>query len=342
MPRASWRGHLRLSLVSCPIYLSPATARTKPIRLHQVWHTPSAGEEGEPPTQHTEREVIDLRASGPHSDQVEDRTEPAAPVSRITLRPHDPTTGEEIEKDEVIRGYEYERGQYVTFTQDELKALDLESSKVIDLETFVPRGEVDSVYFNSTYYLYPDGQMAVEAIRVIGAAMSDAGVVGVGRLTISRRERMVMVDPRGTGMVLITLRAADEVRAPQFSKADGAIDPEMLATARTIIDKRTGSFDASKFRDRYQQALRELIEAKMKGAAIKPREVVTPAPVIDLMAALKRSLAQEMPAAKVSTPKKRAKAAPDRRQRALLLPVAGGGEKREEPAVAATKRRKKA
>ena len=184
--------------------------------------------------------------------------------------------------------------------------------------------------------------MAVEAIRVIGAAMSDAGVVGVGRLTISRRERMVMVDPRGTGMVLITLRAADEVRAPQFGEAGGAIDAEMLAIARTIIDKRTGSFDASKFRDRYQQALRELIEAKMKGAAIKPREVVTPAPVIDLMAALKRSLAQEMPAAKVSTPKKRAKAAPDRRQRALLLPVAGGGEKREEPAVAATKRRKKA
>jgi DNA end-binding protein Ku len=106
-----------------------------------------------------------------------------------------------------------------------LKALDLESSKVIDLEMFVPRVEVDPVYFNSPYYLYPDGQMALETIRVIGAAMADAGVVGIGRLTMSRRERMVIVDPRGTGMVLITLRAADEVRAPQFAKADGAIDP---------------------------------------------------------------------------------------------------------------------
>jgi DNA end-binding protein Ku len=191
-----------------------------------------------------------------------------------------------------------------------LKALDLESSKVIDLETFVPRGEVDPVYFNSPYYLYPDGQIAVDAIRVIGAAMAEAGVVGIGRLTMSRRERMVMVDPRGTGMVLITLRAADEVRAPQFARADGAIDAEMPTIARAIIAQRTGKFDPSKFRDRYQEALQELIEAKMKGVAIKPREVTTPAPVIDLMAALKRSLAQEAPFARGATARKCAKLHP--------------------------------
>ena len=346
MPRASWRGHLRLSLVSCPIYLSPATARTKPIRLHQVWQTTPAEEPDDQPDRERGRDLPDLPASRPHSDEVEDRTEPVGPVSRITLRPHDPTTGEEIEKDEVVRGYEYERGQYVTFTPDELKALDLESSKVIELETFVPRGEVDPVYFNSPYYLYPDGQMAAEAIRVIGTAMTEAGVVGMGRLTMSRRERMVMVDPRGAGMVLMTLRAADEVRMPQFSKVDDAIDPEMSAIARTIIDTRTGSFDASKFRDRYQEALRELFEAKLKGAAIKPREVATPAPVIDLMAALKRSLAREMPAAKVTTAKRRAKAVPDRRQRSLLLPVSGRGTGKEavtvEPGTSAAKQRKKA
>jgi DNA end-binding protein Ku len=317
--------------------------RTKPIRLHQVWQAGSAGEEGEAPTQHTEREVTDLRASRPDSDQVEERTEPVGPVSRITLRPHDPTTGEEIEKDEVVRGYEYERGQYVTFTPAELKALDLESSKVINLEMFVPRGEVDPVCFNRPYYLYPDGPMSVEAIRVIGTAMTEAGVVGIGRLTMSRRERMVVVDPRGEGMVLITLRAVDEVRAPQFSEADGVIDAEMLAIGRAIIERRTGKFDPSKFRDRYQEALREVIEAKMKGLPIKPREVSAPAPVIDLMAALKRSLAQEIPTARGATPRKRAKAATDRRQTALLLPVAGGREKKkEEPAAAATRRRKKA
>ena len=341
MPRASWRGHLRLSLVSCPIYLSPATARTKSIRLHQVWRATSAEEPGEQPHECIGRgELPVLR---PPPDEVEEPAERADPVTRITLRPHDPSTGEEIEKDEVVRGYEYERGQYVTFTPEELKAVDLESSKVIDLEAFVPRGEVDPVYFNSPYYLYPDGQMAAEAVRVIGAAMGEASVAGIGRLTMSRRERMVMVEPRGAGMVLITLRAADEVRAPRFSEADGVIDAEMLAIARTIIERRAGKFDPSKFQDRYREALRALIEAKMKGLSIKPQAVRMPAPVVDLMAALKRSLAQETRVTKAPAPKNRAKAAPDRRQRALLLPVAGGREKeRDEPATAATRGRKKA
>jgi DNA end-binding protein Ku len=212
MPRASWRGYLRLSLVSCPIYLSPATARTKPIRLHQVWRGAPDEGGGELEDQVGGQDVSERPASGLNPGYVEDQAERIRPATRITLRPHDPNTGEEVEKEEVIRGYEYQRGQYVTFTPDELKALDLESSKVIDLETFVPRSELDPVYFNSLYYLYPDGQMATEAIRVIGAAMADAGVAGIGRLTMSRRERIVMVDPRGTGMVLITLRAAEEVR----------------------------------------------------------------------------------------------------------------------------------
>jgi DNA end-binding protein Ku len=346
MPRASWRGYLRLSLVSCPIYLTPATARTKLIHLHQVWRGTTSEALGDLSDRDEGRDIPKRPSSTLLPEEVDDQPAPVRPATRITLRPHDPSTGEEIEKEEVVRGYEYERGQFVTFTADELKALDLESSKVIDLEMFVPRGEVDPVYFNSPYYLYPDGQMAIETIRVIGAAMADAGVVGIGRLTMSRRERLVMVDPQGTGMVLITLRAADEVRAPQFAKADGAIDTDMLAIAGAIISQRTDKFDPRRFQDRYQEALRELIEAKVKGLPVKPREVSTPAPVIDLMAALKRSLREEPPAAKVAKTRKRAKAAPDRRQRAMLLPVSGGRKKEEkratEPATVATRGRKKA
>jgi DNA end-binding protein Ku len=331
--------------VSCPIYLSPATTRTKPIRLHQVWQpTPvdvdeddlphrGEGQQGSAPSV---RRLLADNAS-PDRDQS-----PAA--ARITLRPHDPGTGEEIEKCEVVKGYEYSRGQFLTFTAEDLKALDVESSKVVDLEKFAPGGDIDPVYFGSPYYVYPDGPIAVEALRVIGVAMAEAGVVGLGRLTLSRRERMVMVEPRGTGMALFTLRAAAEVRAPQFGGAEGDLDAEMVAIASAIVRQRTGNFDPSTYRDRYQEALQQLIEAKTKGLTINPRAVSTPSPVIDLMAALKHSLAQEASAPEQRTAKsKRAKQTPDRRQPALLLPLAGNRKTKQrlsaEPAVTSIKKR---
>jgi DNA end-binding protein Ku len=216
-------------------------------------------------------------------DVAEDEADQSHAATRITPRPHDPGTGEEIEKREVVKGYEYNRGYFVTFTAEELKALDVESSKVIDLDKFVPRNDIDPVYFDSPYYVYPDGPIAVETLRVIGAAMAEAGVVGLGRLTLSRRERMVMVEPRGTGMALFTLRAAAEVRASQFGNADGDLDAEMVAIGGAIVRQRTGAFDPATYRDRYQEALRELIESKMKGLTVKPREITPPPPVIDLM-----------------------------------------------------------
>jgi non-homologous end joining protein Ku len=183
---ASWRGFLRLSLVSYPIYLSLAISRTKPIRVHQVWR-PAPAEEADnepPPVKRPEPSNGWAPSSDPDRHEEVDQT-PGA--TRITLRPHDPSTGEEVEKEEVVKGYEYQRGQFVTFTAEELKALDVESSKVIDLEKFVPRCDIDPVYFDSPYYLYPDGPIAVETLRVIGAAMAEAGVVGLGRLTLRRR-----------------------------------------------------------------------------------------------------------------------------------------------------------
>ena len=347
MPRASWKGFLRLSLVSCPVYLLPASSRTKAIRLHQVWVpgcTPNRApeldseDEEEHPAPRTDRfaqrqssEETRFVAPTAYEDRqlpsrdrgsFADEPEYDAPATRIALRPVDRDTGQEIERDEVVKGYEYERGQFVTFTPEELKALDVESSHMIDLATFVPRAEIDPVYFNAPYYVYPDGKIATEAFGVIGAAMKEAGMAGLGRVTIARRERMVLVEPRDGGMVLITLRSADEVRAADFAPATADIDPDMVAVAETIIKRRTGSFDLATFCDRYQDALNELIEAKLKGRAVKLKPAAPAAPVWDLMAALKRSLQQE--SGPVPT-KAKTRAASDRRQRNLLLPVIGGG-----------------
>jgi DNA end-binding protein Ku len=348
MPRASWSGFLRLSLVSCPIYLSPATTRTKSMRLHQVWRPAAADKpEADMPDRGRDEQVASGSRPQPVDPGPTEGADQSGAATRIALRPHDPRTGGEIEKSQVVKGYEYDRGQFVTFSTEELRALDVESSKVIDLERFVSRGDIDPVYLDTPYYLYPDGPIAVEALRVIGVAMAEAGAAGIGRLTLSRRERMVMVEPRGTGMALCTLRAADEVRPAQFASAEGDLDAEMVAIACAIIRQRTGTFDPSTYRDRYQEALRGLIEAKLKGLPIKPQEVIAPPPAIDLMAALKRSLAHETPVTGGATVKeRRAKPAADRRQRSLLLPVVGSRRRKDEPvtepAAVAVRSRKKA
>lgn len=334
MPRASWRGFLRLSLVSCPIYLSPAIARAKPVRLHQVWRPHAEPEDREAAAEAEPRRPPARRGTAVGDALPEDSGEPA---TRIALHPHDPRTGEAVEREAVEKGYEYARGRFVTLTREELKALDIESSKIVALDTFVPRREVDPLYFDTPYYVHPDGAIAEQPFHVIAAALAESGMAGIGRITLSRRERMVLVEPRGAGLMLTTLRAADEVRPAEFAEA-APPDAEMVAIASLIVQRRAGKFDPATFRDRYQEALRALVEAKLKGLPLAPTPAAAPPPAFDLMAALKGSLAAAPASAK---PAPKGKPAADRRQHALLLPVKGGG-RAARPKIAAGKRRRKA
>src|SRR5690348_1193861 len=155
MPRASWNGFLRLSLVTCPVYLVPATSEAKRVHLHQL---------------------------------------NAETGNRIAMQRTDSKTGEPVERDQIVKGYEYDRGRYVTLSDDELRDLQIESSKTIDLERFVDRDKVDPIYLETPYYVYPDGNLAAETFRVFIEAMAHKNRVGIGRVTIATRERLVLVE----------------------------------------------------------------------------------------------------------------------------------------------------
>lgn len=285
MPRPYWSGQLRLSLVSCPIYLTPATSESERIRLNQI--NPATG-------------------------------------NRIALQPVDVVTRDPVERSDLVRGYEIEKGHYVILTNDELDDLKIESSRVLDLTAFVDRASIDPLYIDASYYVYPE-KGAEEAYRVIAEAMLNKRKAALGRVTFAMREHPVLVEPFGGGILMATLRSTDEVRAAEFDFKDGKLNPEMIEIAETIIERMKGKFEPTAFRDRYQDALRELIEAKAKGMKLKQPEPAHPSNVIDLMAALKRSLQQNQATSQPGTKKKRGRATSDRRQGSLLLPVRGGG-----------------
>jgi DNA end-binding protein Ku len=258
--RASWRGFLKLSLVSCPIRIMPAVTQSSRVRFHNL-------------VRGTEQ--------------------------RIEMRAHDAETGEELEREELVKGYEAEKGRFVIVSDEELEALEVEGSRMLDLDTFVPRDEVDRVYYEDGYYLAPDGPVADETFRVVRAALEKTKMIGIGHFVLSNRERVVAVETRAKGLLMTTLRAASEVRKPAEVFADvreEKTDPKAVALAGEIIDKMSGKFDPAQFEDRFETALRKLVEAKAKGRKPpQPKEGRAPAPVIDLMAALKRSLQREIP-----------------------------------------------
>ena len=252
--RPSWEGHLRLSLVTCPVTLWAATSEAETVRFNLI---------------------------NPKTN------------NRIKMQTVDAGTGEEVSRADLVKGFQVAKGEYVLFDKDELDAVKLESTRVIDIEKFVPRASIDRLYWDTPYHLMPSGKTGIEAFAVIREAMKHKNMVAIGRLVMSTRERICAIEIEEGGLVLTTLRTAEEVRgveelaAPDLPRPD----PRMLQIAEKIIEQQSGDFDPSEFQDRYEDALRALIEDKKKGKPVKAaRPANDDAKVVDLMAALKKSL----------------------------------------------------
>lgn len=221
-------------------------------------------------------------------------------MTRVSMVPTDPATGKPVPREELLKGYEFEKGSYVIISDEELDSIQIESNRVIDVAEFVEDAEVDPLYLDSPYWLAPDGKMANETFRVILEAMRQERKAAIGRLVLSSRERVVLLSPRGKGMMIRTLRAPEEVRREDAYFEDieeGPLDKSAVQLARQIVQQKSGAFDPKSFTDRYQAALADLIKAKIKGEKIVTTEIAAPAPVIDLMAALKKSLETVKPPA---------------------------------------------
>jgi DNA end-binding protein Ku len=252
--RPTWEGHLRLSLVTCPVALYTATERAAEV----------------------------------HFNLINPKTN-----NRIRMQTVDAGTGDAVERSELVKGFEIAKNKYVLLDKDELDAVKLESTRTIDIEEFVDASAIDRIYWDQPYYLAPAGKTGVEAFAVIQAAMAKQKKIALGRLVLHQRERICALEPRDGGILLTTLRSHDEIRdnAGIFDRNLPKPDQRMLEIAEKIIEQQQADFDPTEFKDRYEDALRELIARKKKG-----EPVVSAAPeqkeekVVDLMDALRRSL----------------------------------------------------
>ena len=267
-PRATWKGYIKLSLVSCPVRLYPATSTSERISFNQL-----------------------------HKDTH----------NRINMKPVDPEIGL-VERSDLVRGYQYEPDQYVIIEDEDLEAVRIEANHTLNIEAFVDAGEVEPLYQDTPYYLAPDGAMAEETFIVLREAMRKANKLAIARLVMSNRERVVTIGAYDKGMMVETLRMANEVRTTSAYFEDipeQKADPEMLQLAEKLIEQKVTAFDIKNYEDRYETALQDMIKQKLKGQ--KP--VVAAAPergnVINLMDALKASLGEGKPPAE-SKPKKTA------------------------------------
>jgi len=292
--RANWKGYLKLSLVSCAVALYPATSSSAKVSFNTV-----------------------NRKTG----------------NKVKRQYVDPETGDPVESDDQVKGYPVGKNAYVLVEEDELEAIRIESSHTIDIETFVPREEVDERYLEAPYYLAPDDKVAQEAFAVIRDAMREKGKAGIARVVISRRERMVLLEPLGKGLLATLLRYPYEVRMEDayFEEIpDLNIAKEMRDLAGHIIETKAGHFEPQSFEDRYENAVVALVKSKQEGLAPPtPVEEPRPSNVVNLMDALRRSIDAEKPE---TAPKKAAsKTSAERASRKSAKPAEPAAEAKPAP-----------
>jgi DNA end-binding protein Ku len=259
-PRAYWKGYLKLSLVSCPIALFPATSEREKIRFHQL-----------------------NQATG----------------NRIRYVKVDAESGEEVETENIVKGYQVGKGDYLQLEPDELDAIAIESRRTIDIDEFVPKDEIDELYLNNPYYIVPDGEVGVQAFSVIREAIRKEGMIAIAKVVFTTREHVIALEPRDKGLLGITLRYPYEIRDAEdyFDDIpDEKIPKDMLELASHIVSTKMGRFDPRKFEDHYEDALKELLRRKQSGKPIEPPEHRESAQVINLMDALRKSVAAQRPA----------------------------------------------
>ena len=256
-PRANWKGYLRLSLVSCPIALYPASSLSEKVSFNRL-----------------------NRKTG----------------NRLKQQNVDSETGEVVPREDTARGYEVAKGQYLIVEDEELDAVQIESTRTIDIDQFVPKTEIDERYINSPYYIAPDGQVGQDAFAVIRDTIGKLNMVALGRVVLTRREHVIALEPKGRGLLGLTLRYPYEVRdeASYFEDIpDLKLPKEMLDLATHIVNTKSGHFDPSQFQDRYENALIDLLKKKEAGEKIEPaREAAAPR-VVNLMDALRASIDAE-------------------------------------------------
>jgi DNA end-binding protein Ku len=253
-PRAYWKGYLKLSLVSCPIALYPATSEREKISFHQL-----------------------NKETG----------------NRIRYKKVDADTGDEVENADIIKGYELAKGEYIELEPEELEAVAVESKHIIDIEQFVPRSEIDELFMRDPYYLVPDGEVGQQAFAVIREAIHKEGMVALGKVVFTSREHIIALEARGKGMVGVTLRYPYEVRKEDEyfdTIEDQKIPKDMLDLALHIVESKAGHFKPAEFKDDYEDALKDLLRKKQKGEKIERPQERAPSNVINLMDALRQSV----------------------------------------------------